>query len=186
MNCPICRSENAAGTEKCTRCGTVLVARLVAEQPSQTAGASEVDYQRPLFGAPPALGPSRATPEFGWLSGTETIQKTATSLIGGVLVLIGGIISCLIGVLDLILSTNLAQVGMVITMTGYVGYCGIVEVIFGSVAIIGGIFGIMRNRFSLAVIGAIFCMLSMGFVYISVVLGILGLLMLMLAQHDFD
>jgi hypothetical protein len=165
VNCPICRSENAAGTEKCTRCGTVLVARLVAEQPSQTAGASEVDYQRPLFGAPPALGPSRATPEFGWLSGTETIQKTATSLIGGVLVLIGGIISCLIGVLDLILSTNLAQVGM---------------------AIIGGIFGIMRNRFSLAVIGAIFCMLSMGFVYISVVLGILGLLMLMLARHDFD
>ena len=184
MKCPICRSENVAGTEKCTRCGTVLIAKMVEEKPAEATGP--VDYQRPQFGAPPALGPSRANPEFGYSTGVDTVQKTTTSLAGGILVLAGGILSCLLGVVNLLFANAFAQVGLPLNLSALVGYCGVVEIIFGSVAVIGGVFGVMRKKYSLAMVGAVFCILSVGYVYISVILGILGLLMLMLARHDFE
>ena len=62
---------------------------------------------------------------------------------------------------------------------------GGVFVVFGIIAILGGIFAIQRKHFAIALVGAIFGLIGIGFV-IGSVLGLIGLILIAVGRKEFD
>ena len=50
---------------------------------------------------------------------------------------------------------------------------------------IGGIMGVQRKMWGLALVGGIFALLSMGPVFISSLLGLIGLILVAVSRQDF-
>jgi len=63
--------------------------------------------------------------------------------------------------------------------------CGIVGLVFAIIAIIGGYFAIKRRNFTMAVVGAVFCLLSFGAFGVSSILGLVGLILIAVSSHEF-
>jgi hypothetical protein len=63
--------------------------------------------------------------------------------------------------------------------------CYVIELVFSMIAIIGGIFAMARRMFGLAVLGAIFSILTLGFFFISPLLGIIGLILILVGKDAF-
>ncbi len=63
--------------------------------------------------------------------------------------------------------------------------CGLVGLAFAVIAIVGGYFAIKRRNFAMAVVGAVFCMLSFGSMGISSILGLVGLILIAVSSHEF-
>jgi hypothetical protein len=125
------------------------------------------------------------------MMGPPPVRKTGTPVAGGVLVIIAGILALANGLFYLAFSTSsltgislppeisLEDVASIVRM------CGVVEVIFGSVAILGGIFGIRRKHFGLAVLGSVLGMLGLGFT-IGGLLGLVGLILVAISRKEFE
>jgi len=84
---------------------------------------------------------------------------TSNSLLAGILILIGGLIA--------------------------LGH-GAIYLFFGIMASMGGVLGIMRRKWELVVVGAVFSMLSVGTLLLSSILGLVGLIPAALSRGDFD
>jgi len=95
---------------------------------------------------------------------------------GGVLVLIAGTLS--------LLWTTIMWSGFPIFGFGS-WTCFVLELVFAIIAIIGGIFAMARRMFGLAVLGAIFSMLTLGFLFISPLLGLIGLILILIGKDAF-
>jgi amino acid transporter len=95
---------------------------------------------------------------------------------GGVLVLIAGALS--------LLWTVMMWSGFAILGIGS-WTCFVLELVFAIIAIIGGLFAMARRMFGLAVLGAIFSMLTFGFFFISPVLGLIGLILILIGKEAF-
>jgi len=184
-NCPACNAHSPPGAEKCGRCGTAIMDLRRDKELSPEASIPQTALNRPAFSAPPALGPSRADPTKGWQA-PPPVRKSSVSILAGVFIVIGGIISSVVGLLYLMVSSMISQIGVGFGVATTVGVCGAIELAFGMLAIVGGIFAFMRKKFALAIVGAIFCMLSVGFIYSSLVLGMIGLILLVISRSDFD
>ena len=66
------------------------------------------------------------------------------------------------------------------------GTCYVIELVFCILAIIGGIFAMARRMFPLAVLGAIFSMLTFGFFFICPLLGLIGLILILVGKDAFQ
>jgi len=64
------------------------------------------------------------------------------------------------------------------------GICGAIEIVFGTIAIIGGVFAVMRKHFALAVVGGIFGLIGIGFL-IGGLLGLIGLVLVAISRSEF-
>jgi hypothetical protein len=62
--------------------------------------------------------------------------------------------------------------------------CGIVDLIFGVLAVIGSIFALKRTHFGLAVVGGVFAFLGFGFV-VGTLIGLIGLILVVVARREF-
>jgi hypothetical protein len=109
-------------------------------------------------------------------------QHSGTATAGGVLILIGGILALLYG-------------GFITAIGGAMSYvpgagavfaiCGAIMLIFGLIALLGGIMALQRRSWGVALVGAIFCMISVGPVFISSILGLIGLILIAIARPEF-
>jgi hypothetical protein len=63
--------------------------------------------------------------------------------------------------------------------------CLIIGFLFPVIAIIGGMFAVMRRAFPIALIGAILSMLSSGLFGVSLLLGLIGLILIALGHDTF-
>jgi len=117
-------------------------------------------------------------------AGMQTAPKqTAYPIVAGVFEILAGII-------------GMAQGGLIAISGGYIlgipylGYyfdffwffviCGAVLIVFGLLALLGGIFAIQRKNYGLALVGAIFS-LFVGYI----IFGILALVFVILAKDEF-
>ena len=63
--------------------------------------------------------------------------------------------------------------------------CGAVVIVFGVIAVLGGVFAVIRKHFSLAVVGGIFSILGLGFV-VGAVVGLIGLILVFVGRSSFS
>lgn len=74
-------------------------------------------------------------------------------------------------------------------LTGGVGaavaVCGSIPLIFGIIAVLGGIMALQRRSWGLALTGAILCMISIGFYGLSFILGLIAIILIAISREEF-
>jgi len=95
---------------------------------------------------------------------------------------VGGILAIIAGVLQVILGLAVAIFGSIFTfwMMGWFGAFGVPLIVFGIVAIIGGIYALRREVWGLALAGSICALISPWFI-----LGLLGIIFVSLGKGEF-
>jgi len=119
-------------------------------------------------------------------------EKSALSLIGGVFVALAGLMGLILG--GLFLSINLDQLSDYgIDVSGTTDWiedvlrtCGAILIIFGLIALMGGIFGVMRKHFGLVILGAVFGLLCLGPYFLGSLFALVGLILVAVSRKDFD
>jgi hypothetical protein len=117
-------------------------------------------------------------------------EKGALSIVGGILILIAGLIGIAMGAILLMISaSDLDQYGLNLvsgTLEDILRVCGAILLIFGLIALMGGIFGAMRKHFALAILGGVFGLFCVSPYMIASVLALVGLILVAIARKDFD
>jgi len=119
-------------------------------------------------------------------------QKSMLPVAGGVLILIAGLLALVMGVFYLALDpSEIESSGVTIPpevsdadLQNILYLCGSLCVIFGVIAIIGGLFGLRRQHFALGMVGGIFGLLGVGFLLGSV-LALIGLILIAVSRKEF-
>lgn len=112
-------------------------------------------------------------------------EKSVMPVIGGVLILIGGVLTLLSGV-ALIGSAGFLDSLMLVDIEGFDAFenlltaCGAILLIFGLIGVIGGIFGIQRKHFGLAIVGGIFSLLGWF------IPALIGLILVAISRKEFE
>ncbi|OGS41480.1 MAG: hypothetical protein A3K67_04090 [Euryarchaeota archaeon RBG_16_62_10] len=120
-------------------------------------------------------------------------KKGSLPVIGGVLIVIAGVLALAMGGLYLTLdAADVDDYGVALPadltteeFADFMHTCGIVLLVFGAIAMVGGAFGIMRRHFGLALVGGIFGLLGVGMI-IGSILGLIGLILVAVSRKDFD
>ncbi len=110
---------------------------------------------------------------------------------GSFWVTIGGIFVILSGVVAFYSAYQLFQAESVIEVElGYelssISCCGGLEIVFGAIAIIGGLLATMQRKFAFALIGSAIGILSLGPYLIGSGLAFIGLLFIVLNKKEFE
>lgn len=137
------------------------------EDPRYTFGPPPAYYQAP---PPPYAAP------YGYPYPPKPANP-ALAVTGGVLTLVAGVLT-------------LIWVALTATWGDFwfffpFGTCLIIQVIFGIVAVIGGLAAVMKRFFPLAVLGGVLAMVSGGFFGISFLLGLIGLIFIAISHSAF-
>ena len=103
------------------------------------------------------------------------------SAIGGIFVFISG----MMGILNGIFVIQFVDDVMFFEINAQ--YCGIIEIIFGVFAIIGGLMAVQRKKWGIAMTGSVFAIFPVGFIFIfiSSILGIIGLILIASSKDEF-
>jgi hypothetical protein len=113
-------------------------------------------------------------------------------LIGGALILVAGLMGLALGAIFLTIDVNqLDQYGISVSgatdmLEDILNVCGTILVILGLVAILGGVFGVMRKHFGLVILGGVFGLLCIGPWFLGSLLALVGLILVAVARKDFD
>jgi len=125
------------------------------------------------------------------MMGPPPVRKTGTPVAGGALVIIAGILALANGFLYLaITSSDLPGITLPQGITpqdfeSIMRVCGAIEIIFGIVAILGGIFAVQRKHFGLSILGSVMGMLGLGFTF-GGLLGLIGLILVAISRKEFE
>jgi hypothetical protein len=132
------------------------------------------DYRSPLAAGPPPA------------------KRSGSPVAGGALVIIAGILALANAVTFLTYGVaDLEATGVELPsgvtwedLLGILRGCGVLEIILGAVAILGGVFAIQRRHFGLAVAGALMGMFGFGLT-VGAVLGLIGLILIAISRKEF-
>ena len=119
-------------------------------------------------------------------------EKGMLSVIGGVFILIAGLMGIFAGVILLTIDLNdldqygIDVAGSVDMLEDILKVCGAIWLIFGLIALMGGVFGIMRKHFALVILGGIFGLLCLCPYALGSILALLGLILVAVGRKDFD
>ena len=185
--CPRCGHENPPYGMYCGECGSELPSRRVS--PSETPYDSvreplPTTKQCPVCGREMSIYDS-SCPMCGgadimshdYFAGNRS--STSKPAVGGVLLIIGGVLALFNGILLFAVGSTMIDVG------GNITCCGGLELLFAIGAIIGGISALQRTEYTWALIGAILCLISVGPLFMSSLLGLIALIMIATSQDDF-
>lgn len=120
-------------------------------------------------------------------------ERSMLPVIGGVLILIAGLAALGMGVAfmafdaqDIENWVDPAELDMSLSdLDDMLFTCGAIVIVFGVIAVLGGVLAIVRKRFVLAVVGGIFSILGVGFV-VGAVLGLIGLILVAVGRRSFN
>ncbi len=183
MDCPNCGREVILGAERCARCGTPL--GVLEYQPdARGVRADPALFQQPVFHAPPASGPTE--PEvLPWSVHEDEAPKTPVSFAGGALILAGGLISMVNGFLILNASSYVPEI-YGLGAFSLTPLCGTLMLLFGLVSMLGGLMGVFRRAWGAVLAASVLCVVSVGWSFLSMVLGFIGLILVSISKEDFD
>jgi len=106
-------------------------------------------------------------------------KETAYPIVGGIFEILAGIIGLGLGGLWIV-GAGAASTIPYIDVSGLLLVCGAIFIVFGLLALLGGIFALQRKNYAIALVGAIFALFS-GFL----IFGILALIFIVLAKDEF-
>ncbi len=183
MRCARCGEEVLLGTERCGKCGAPL--DLLEPEPENAAPrADSAVFEKPLFSEPGAPGPP--VPEvLPWSVHEEGNPKSGVSLAGGALVLAGGVISMVYGLVVLNVP-GYAPALFGIGSLGQTPLYGTVVLLCGLGAIFGGVLGVLRKGWGFVLAASVLCVISIGWFYVSIFLGLIGLMLIAMTKDEFD
>jgi hypothetical protein len=132
------------------------------------------DYRMPVYG--PAIRTHSSMPLFA-----------------GIMVIIAGLAAIGMGFLYLTMgASDLDGSGVTLPpevsledVQDVLSVCGSLAILFGVIAIIGGVFTIQRKHFALAIIGALFGMAGVGFL-LGALLALIALILIAVSKQEFD
>jgi hypothetical protein len=132
------------------------------------------DYRMPIYG--PAIR-----------------KKSSMPVIAGIMIIIAGLLAIGLGVLYLTMGvSDLESSGVTMPpevsledVQNLLSVCGALAVLFGVIAIIGGVFTIQRKHFAFAIIGALFGMAGVGF-FLGALLALIALILVAVSKQEFD
>lgn len=114
------------------------------------------------------------------------VQKTAKPIAGGILVAIAGILALYQGASIAFLGGGIAAIpglgGLGLETILYV--CGAIFIIFGLIALLGGIMALQRKMWGLALVGSILGLLGLGLL-IGSILALIGLILIAISKSEF-
>jgi hypothetical protein len=64
--------------------------------------------------------------------------------------------------------------------------CATIELIFGIFAIVGAAMALSGKSWGLALVGSIFCLLSLGFMLIGSLMGLIALILIAISKDEFE
>jgi hypothetical protein len=119
-------------------------------------------------------------------------EKGIVSVVGGILILIAGIMGLAMGGIFLVIDVDdLDQLG--VDVTGMLDFiedlltvCGAVFIILGLIAVLGGIFGVMRKHWGLAILGGVLGLFVIGPLFLGSILALIGLILVAVSRKDFE
>lgn len=114
------------------------------------------------------------------------VEKTWKPIVGGIFIILGALagiiggiwLAAVGGALDAMMPV--AVPGVTDVFADIVTICGVIWLIFGIIALLGGIFAIKRTHYGLAILGGIFALLA-GFI----ILGLIGLILVAISKSEF-
>jgi hypothetical protein len=183
MDCPNCGREVILGAERCQRCGTPLEI-LEAEPDARGRKADAAMFQQPVFHAPSARGPD-VQQVLPWSVHEDKSPKTPVSFAGGAMILVGGIMSMVNGFLILNASSHVPEI-IGLGAFSLTPLCGTLMLLFGLGALVGGILGVFRKAWAMVMATSVLCVVSVGWSFLSMVLGFIGLILVSISKDDFD
>ncbi len=112
-------------------------------------------------------------------------KKTVMPVIGGVLIMVGGIITlvgglALIGAMDTLNDLVPVDVEGMDMFEDLVNACGAILVVFGLIGVLGGVMGMLRKSFGLAVVGGVFALLGWFLP------ALIGLILVAISREEFE
>jgi hypothetical protein len=113
--------------------------------------------------------------------------ETQKPLIAGIMLMVAGFISIPNILYAVIVSAATLSILPMVgdALAGIIIVCGALGVIFGLLSIIGGWFAIKRQKFNIALVGAIFGLLTMGPYCLCSILALVGLIILVISKDEF-
>lgn len=132
------------------------------------------DYRMPIYGPP-------------------VRTKSSLPVIAGIMIIIAGLLAIGMGLLYLTMNANdLEGSGVTLPpdvsledLQNVLSVCGTLALLFGVIAIIGGLFTIQRKHFALGIIGALFGMAGVGFL-LGALLALIALILVAVSKQEFD
>jgi predicted RNA-binding Zn-ribbon protein involved in translation (DUF1610 family) len=160
--------QSATGTRNCVSCG-----RAIAWDANVCPYCGH-DYRAQMM---PAQQMVARTGHAGW---------------GGGLIIASGVLGLIMGILMLLasslnyneLNVNLPSGFTDQDLKNLLAVLGAAFAVFGGIAIIGGVFAAERKHFAMAVVGAIFGIISIGF-FLGALLAFIGLILVVMSRHEF-
>lgn len=119
-------------------------------------------------------------------------EKSVLSLVGGILILLAGLMGLAMGVMMLAINVeDLEQYGVDVAgltdmIEGILTACGVIWAILGIIALVGGVFGVMRKHWGLAVLGGVIGLLVIGPYFLGSIFSLIGLILVIVAKKDFE
>ncbi len=107
---------------------------------------------------------------------------------GGALILISGILAVLTGIY---MTVDTSWVGTMLADLGFsfaeeiIVAIGVLTVIFGIVALVGGYFAVKRKRWGIAIVGGVLGTLAAGAIGLGLIFGLIGLILVAVSRKDF-
>jgi ribosomal protein L40E len=199
--CPKCGAKNPSYGVFCGSCGDELARVTRPPEPPPPAVPLPSRLEGPVL-APHAcpncgsrvsvydfecphcrrvLGEDDSESLYGGYDGPSE-PASATPLAAGILMIITGILAIGQGGLFLLTGSIAAQIDV---PTGGITCCGLLSILFGLAALIGGYFSLSRSSWTFAMLGAVLAMLSGAFV-IGFVLGLIALILVGISKEEFS
>ncbi len=122
----------------------------------------------------------------------KPVEKSALSIVGGVLILVAGVIGLAIGGLLLAIDVDdldqygLDVVGVTDILEDILTACGIIFIVLGLIAAVGGFFGVMRKHWGLVILGGVLGLFILSPYLIASLLSLVGLILVAISKKDFE
>jgi len=119
-------------------------------------------------------------------------EKSALSMVGGIMILVAGVIGLAIGALLIAIDVDqLADYGLDVAgaadlIEDIMTVCGAILIILGLIAAVGGFFGLQRKHFGLVILGGVLGLFIISPYMIASILSLIGLILVAISKKDFD
>ena len=197
VKCPACSQLNPSGVTYCWSCGAELPRKVApqTEKPvtfDQGGATRMTQVMKKCSSCGRMVDPFARVCQycgrgFGHYEQAPLIESKSPSSIwlnvAGILMIISGIVAFYTSS-RFFLAEELVfeEYGI---RVGSIGYCGVLEIIFGIVAILGGYLATAQRKFLFALIGSIVGMLSFGPLWVGSIMAFVGLLLIVIHKDDF-